>query len=108
MSQADDGELFGICTRIALLVSFATTLIYAQDEIGYYGFYVSLQSLPRDVYLTAACAQWNTYTLSWGVDPSFDSNAENLERSSLIASGLFTLYLTAESGISPTSLHART
>ena len=43
MSQADDGELIGICTRIALLVSFATTLIYAQDEIGYHGLYVSLQ-----------------------------------------------------------------
>ena len=64
MSEVDYGELVGICTLIALIVSFtlrhirlATTFIHAQDDIDYHGFYVSLQSLPRDVYLIAACAQ---------------------------------------------------
>ena len=34
--------------------------------------------------------------LNWGVELSYDSNTENLERLSLIASGLFILHLTAE------------
>ena len=62
MAEADYGELFGNCTWITLLVSFALrstsqgyTLIYAQDENAYHGLYVTLQSLRR-VYLTAACA----------------------------------------------------
>ncbi len=108
MSEADYGELIGICTWIALPVSFTLrytglgyALIHAQDEIDYHGLYVSLQSLPRDIYLTAACAQWNIYTLSWGVEPSCDSNTANLERFSLIASGLLTLYWTGERGASP-------
>ena len=58
MSEADYEEVVGICTLMALIVSFslrhirlATTLIYAQDDFVYHNFYVSLQSLPRDVYL---------------------------------------------------------
>ena len=91
-----------------MLVSFALrytglgyTLIYAQDENDHHGLYVPSQSLPRNVYLTATCAQWNTCTLSWGVEPSYDSNNENLERFSLLASGLLTLNLTAERVASP-------
>ena len=53
MSEADYGELVGICTLIALIV-LATTLIYTQDDFVYHGLYVSLQSLPRDLYFTAA------------------------------------------------------
>ena len=97
----DGRELVGNCTGIALLVSLATTLIYARDEIDYHGLYVSLQSLPRDVCLTAACAQLNTYTLSWGVEPSFVWDSENLEQFSLIASGLFDLYWIVGRGAFP-------
>ena len=59
-----------------------------------------LQSLPRDFHLTAACAQWDTHTLNWGVEPSFDSKNEILERFSMVASGSFTLHLRAERGVS--------
>ena len=82
MAEADYGELFGNCTWITLLVSFALrsasqgyTLIHAQGKNDYHGFYVSLQTLPR-VYLTAACAQWNVFTISWSVKPSCDSDNE--------------------------------
>ena len=104
----DYGDLIGICTWIALPNSFTLrhtglgyTLIYAQDEIDYHGLYVSFQSLPRDVYLTAACAQWNTSTLRWAVEPSCDSNIESLNRFSLIVSRLLTSRLTAEKGATP-------
>ena len=59
MAEADYGELVGICTWIALLVSFALrstgqgyTLIHAQGKNDPHSYYVSLQSLPR-VYLTS-------------------------------------------------------
>ena len=77
-------SLVSICTRTALLVSFATTLMYAQDEVDYHGLYASLQSLPEDVCSTAACAQWYTSILSWGVDTCSNSNAENSGPLSLI------------------------
>lgn len=56
MSEADYGELIGICTGIALLIPLATTLTFAQDENDHHGLYISLQSLHSNVYLTAACA----------------------------------------------------